>query len=175
MEYGKFNSAEELLKGYKELEKSFTQKCQQLAELRSQTEQSGTNGDPSPLLPELRNDLAETLEGDMEKGSDAQPQIKDEGAAMEVQIACAVPADVKATSAANDTQSPSKPTAEQIKQYLAEHPDALGLLQEGSAVKPNTPLPKVMASGGNVSLTLPTKPKTIKEASVLARRLFDGA
>ncbi len=29
MEYGKFSSAEELLRGYEELEKSFTRKCQQ--------------------------------------------------------------------------------------------------------------------------------------------------
>ncbi len=36
MEYGKFNSAEELLKGYTELEKSFTQKCQQLSALEKQ-------------------------------------------------------------------------------------------------------------------------------------------
>ena len=34
MTYGKFATAEELLKGYVELEKSFTQKCQQLAALK---------------------------------------------------------------------------------------------------------------------------------------------
>ena len=36
MEYGKFSSAEELMKGYTELEKSFTQKCQQLSALQKQ-------------------------------------------------------------------------------------------------------------------------------------------
>lgn len=33
MEYGKFETAEELLKGYNELEKAFTKKCQELNEL----------------------------------------------------------------------------------------------------------------------------------------------
>lgn len=64
-EYGKFKSAEELLRGYNELEKSFTQRCQQLAELQKQLSElpatqpaaqpqqsSGTNGagatEPSP-------------------------------------------------------------------------------------------------------------------------------
>ena len=129
MEYGKFNSAEELLKGYNELEKSFTHKCQQLAELQKQIETkennnqqaaSGTNENSSPL------------------------NKQDDGAAMEVQVACAVPADVDATPAANDSPNPQQP------------------------------LPKVMTSGGNVSLVLPSKPKTIKEASLLAKQLFDG-
>lgn len=34
MKYGKFETAEELLKAYNELEKAFTQKCQELAELK---------------------------------------------------------------------------------------------------------------------------------------------
>lgn len=34
MNYGKFNSAEELLKGYDELEKAFTKKCQELTEFQ---------------------------------------------------------------------------------------------------------------------------------------------
>ena len=33
MDFGKFASAEELLKSYNQLEKSFTQKCQQLSAL----------------------------------------------------------------------------------------------------------------------------------------------
>lgn len=123
MEYGKFASAEELLKGYNELEKSFTQKCQQLSQLRNQM---STNSD-----------------GTNEASSPSQQTEENDGAAAEVQAACAVPADNDASSAASDSQA-----------------------------SPISPLPKVMTSGGNLSLAAPTKPRTIKEASVLAIEFF---
>lgn len=37
MKYGKFETAEGLLKGYNELEKAFTQKCQELKQVRKDT------------------------------------------------------------------------------------------------------------------------------------------
>ena len=124
MEYGKFNSAEELLKGYTELEKSFTQKCQQLSELQKQmaTEQNqenkqepiGTNGQPSPI------DAAQSTADDM---------------------AHTVPAPSDADSRPNESQSVALP-------------------------------PKVMMGGGNVSMALPNRPKTLKEASELAKKYF---
>lgn len=150
---GKFNSAEELLKSYNELEKSFTQKCQQLAALQKQA--------------------AENTDGTNEQSSPSH-NTEDNGAAMEVQVACAVPADRDASSAANDSPSPQQTAIEQIKQYLDANPDARALLLEEPTVAASPPLPKVMASGGNVPLVLPTKPKTIKEASLLAKRIFDG-
>ena len=122
MEYGKFNSAEELLKGYTELEKSFTQKCQQLSELQKQvaTEQNeekkqnliGTSGQPSP--------------------NDATPSTADDAAN-------SVPTSSDADSCSNESQSVALP-------------------------------PKVMMGGGNVSMALPNRPKTLKEASELAKK-----
>ena len=125
MEYGKFNSAEELLKGYTELEKSFTQKCQQLSELQKQMVEGnkqerqqeipvGTNGQPSP------NDAAQSTADD---------------------AACTVPAPNDADSHSRESQSVALP-------------------------------PKVMTGGGNVSMALPNRPKTLKEASELAKKFF---
>ena len=131
MEYGKFNSAEELLKGYTELEKSFTQKCQQLSELQKQmaeasssqeTQQQhqqenpvGTNGQPSPI-------------------SATQSTADDE--------ANTVPTPSGADSPTDASQSVALP-------------------------------PKVMTGGGNVSMALPNRPKTLKEASELAKKYFN--
>ena len=117
MEYGKFNSAEELLKGYESLEKSFTQKCQQLSALEKKLlENSGTNGSPSP-----QNEAEQSVANDT---VDTVPQA----------------------AGADSTQ--------QVDQCPAE------------------PLPRVMTSGGNVSLALPNRPKTLKEASDLAKKYF---
>ena len=123
MEYGKFNSAEELLKGYTELEKSFTQKCQELSALKQNMEQahqteSGTSGQPSPLT------------------NDAQSTADDRAT---------VPTSENADSS---TESPSA---------------------EVHAVN----LPRVMTGGGNVSMALPNRPKTLKEASELAKKYFN--
>ena len=124
MEYGKFNSAEELLKGYTELEKSFTQKCQQLSELQKQIaadnqeikqDPIGTNGQPSP------NDATQSTADDK---------------------ACTVPAPSDADSHFSESQSVALP-------------------------------PKVMMGGGNVSMALPNRPKTLKEASELAKKYFN--
>ena len=122
MEYGKFNSAEELLKGYTELEKSFTQKCQELAALKQNMEQtehnsSGTSGQPSP------------------QGEIAQ-------------------------STADDTAT--VPTPE----------NADSLTESQGAIQQATP-PRVMTGGGNVSMALPNRPKTLKEASELAKKYFN--
>ena len=138
MEYGKFNSAEELLKGYNELEKSFTQKCQQLAELRNKlTETAESNTDNNAITQQ-------TQQGGTNENSSPLVTVQGNGSAAEENVVCAVPADVDASSAASNSQAPA------------------------------TPLPKVMQGGGNISMALPTKPKTIKEASMLARKLFNN-
>lgn len=116
MEYGKFNSAEELLKGYESLEKSFTQKCQQLSALEKKLNESGTNGSPSPQQTDgtsVANDTVETVP----------------------------------TATNTDVSTP-------LNQTPVELP------------------PHVMTSGGNVSLALPNRPKTLKEASDLAKKYF---
>ena len=116
MEYGKFNSAEELLKGYESLEKSFTQKCQQLSALEKKINESGTNGVPSPQQEaeqSVANDTVDT-----------------------------VPTPVDADGSQQLNQSPA-----------------------------SVP-PRVMTNGGNVSCALPNRPKTLKEASELAKKYF---
>ena len=121
MEYGKFNSAEELLKGYNELEKSFTQKCQELSALKQDIEKqqqtdSGTSGQPSPL-------------------------------------------DEPAQSTADDVATVPTPGG-------ADSPKEC----QSAEVQPVPP--RVMTGGGNVSMALPNRPKTLQEASELAKKYF---
>lgn len=137
MDYGKFTSAEELLKGYNALEKSFTQKCQQLSALQKQLGTSQTQTDQTEqVLPPVSTD------------------------------------DVVATIPEVDTSSNDLvPTDEQLQQYLESNPQlAFKLLQ---AQVPTPTAPTVMTGGGTMSLALPSRPKTIKEATVMAQKLFE--
>ena len=122
MEYGKFNSAEELLKGYTELEKSFTQKCQELSALKqdiaNQQSNSGTSGQPSPQQTEAPSTAVETA---------------------------------------------TVPTPDSADSLTESH----------SAEVNNTIPPRVMTGGGNVSMALPNRPKTLREASELAKKYFN--
>ena len=150
MEYGKFSSAEELLKGYVELEKSFTQKCQQLAALEKQNAAAkvtdGTSAEASPSTAEEAQsttvDKAETVPQD---GCDAKTVL------------------VGSEPLAN------VPTDEQLQQYLMNNPEIIQkILQQNKSEQ----APSVMSGGGDVSLALPSRPKTIKEASIMAREIF---
>lgn len=137
MDYGKFTSAEELLKGYNALEKSFTQKCQQLSTLQKQLGTSQTQTDQTEqVLPPVSTD------------------------------------DVVATIPEVDTSSNDLvPTDEQLQQYLESNPQlAFKLLQ---AQSPTPTAPTVMTGGGTMSLALPSRPKTIKEATLMAQKLFE--
>lgn len=135
MDYGKFNSAEELLKGYIELEKSFTQKCQQLSQLQKQ---QGTS--ESVLHPD---DLS-------------SPQTTEQTDS--------------ATLQEQPPQSEVVPTDAQLQQYLERNPKlAIKLLSTHEA--PPT-APTVITGGGTMSLALPSKPKSIKEATLMAQKLF---
>ena len=123
MEYGKFNSAEELLKGYTELEKSFTQKCQELSALKQDIEQnkqseSGTSGQPSPQQDSAQSTADDTATVPTPKNADSSTE---------------------SISADNTSTNP----------------------------------PRVMTGGGNVSMALPNRPKTLREASELAKKYFN--
>lgn len=150
MEYGKFNSAEELLKGYVELEKSFTQKCQQLAAIEKQNAAAkvtdGTSAEASPSTTEAAQsttvDNAETVP---QSGDDAK------------------------TVLVGSEPLPSAPTEEELQQYLMNNPEIVQkILQQNKSEQ----TPSVMSGGGDVSLALPSRPKTIKEASIMAREIF---
>lgn len=137
MDYGKFNSAEELLKGYNELEKSFTQKCQQLSQLQKQQGTSESVTHPDGL---------------------SSPQKTDDVVEMPT----------KAQSVLSDD---IVPTDEQLQQYLERNPTlALKLL---SSHAPVPTAPTVITNGGSMSLALPSKPRTIKEATLMAQKLFE--
>ena len=137
MDYGKFTSAEELLKGYNALEKSFTQKCQQLSILQKQLGTSQTHADQTEqvLPPVPTDDIVATIP---------------EEAPSSIDIA---------------------PTNEQLQQYLESNPTlAFKLLQ---AQQPTPTAPTVITGGGSMSLALPSKPKTMKEATLMAQKLFE--
>lgn len=138
MNYGKFSSAEELLKGYNALEKSFTQKCQQLSLLQKQqgTSQTSTHQTEDVLPPTQEVDNVATI-----------PEV-----------------DTSSTVVA--------PTDAQLQQYLESNPQvALKLLQ---SQQPTPTAPTVMTGGGSMSLALPSKPKTIREATLMAQKMFDN-
>ena len=151
MEYGKFNSAEELLKGYESLEKSFTQKCQQLSALERKINESGINGEPSPqenVGQSVANDTVET-----------------------------VPEATNADSSQSLNQRPTELTPDAVRQYLVDHPEMnLELSRGGDSLSNSAERvipPRVMTGGGNVSCALPNRPKTLKEASELAKKYFN--
>lgn len=149
MEYGKFNSAEELLKGYTELEKSFTQKCQRVSALEKELNGGINVENTSPQVTQ----------------SAEQPAVEEKAT---------VPVLTEADSP-QDAPSDSAETSaiERIKQYLASHPEEACLLRQPTEKRAAPP--KVMTAGGNVSMALPSRPKTIKEASAMAKELFRNA
>ena len=130
MQYGKFNTAEELLKGYTELEKSFTQKCQELSALRNEISHNNEH-----------NNETVTSGG---TSDNSPPPTEDTGAAA-AEHADTVPAENDASSAVGASPTPQQ-----------------------------QPLPRVMNGGGNLSMALPSRPKTLTEASAMAKELFGG-
>ena len=139
--YGKFNSAEELLKGYTELEKSFTQKCQQLSALQKQiqSEYPVTNG--SSEQSDQATFVADNVETD--------------GTNVDV---------AKSTSPQQDSEQGVGTTVPS-----RDETDGRSESRADTASRP----PRIMAGGGNISAALPNRPKTLKEASELAKKYFN--
>ncbi len=140
MEYGKFTSAEQLLKSYNELQKAFTQKCQQLAALQQQN----ATADGTSLEPPIATVGTET--------SDQVATIPQEEPTLIVEQSC--------------SNADRQPTPQEIEQYLLQNPNFV--LQLFNSRMPTAP--QIMTSGGAVQLTMPSRPKTIKEAGELARK-----
>ena len=178
MQYGKFDTAEELLRGYNALEQAFTQKCQQLAKITNGTNdvanvadvevhKDGTSENASPLLA---NDVVVTAEhGDnaiSDSGTNAgsSPSQTAQGVvAVPLTEQFSVPNDMPTATHLDET--------ERVKKYLQDNPQLVAELLsrvQGSPVPPN-----VMNGGGTVSMAMPTRPKTLREASELAKKLFD--
>lgn len=212
MNFGKFNSAEELLKGYNELEKSFTQKCQQLSALKSQVhqqtaaqaEQSESPQAAASFADESQSQLsaqnsssidpqaqascgsaAETVQGPVPVQSAYISQTDGTNAAASpsgaersttVGSADTVPQSAATPVLVGPDSAPNVPTEAQLQQYLLANPAfARQLLQSASANRRETATaPVVMYGGGNVSPAAPSRPKTLREASILAKQMFDS-
>lgn len=215
MTYGKFATAEELLKGYVELEKSFTQKCQQLAALKetmqakaaptseqvAKTEQAKaapTSEQVAKTAPTSQQVVQETQQAKVATTieqvaketeqffenilqDETLAEIANDGTNVETSPSAAeqsttVDSAVTVPQSGQDASvldghatAPVAPTDEQLQQYLKNNPKViLQLLQQSSEFAPT-----VMSGGGNVSLAMPSRPKTIKEASLMAKNLFN--
>lgn len=171
MEYGKFNSAEELLKGYRELESRFTQKCQQLSLAEKQLQQERVSETPqkNATTSSENNCCANNTETATDGTSTEVSPSQEATQSTTVDNADTVPqAETAQYSASDGAASVSIPTEQQLQQYLKDHPEkVLQLLQRDSEN-----VVGVMSGGGNVSLALPSRPRSIKEASLMAKDLF---
>lgn len=176
-QFGKFSSAEQLLKSYENLEKSFTQKCQQLADLqksavanKSQEVVEDGKKTANQVAVEPNDYEQNKKSSDDICGINAEASPHAEERSTTVDSATTVPEvlpDADETSGGHD--SSGKISQEQLQQFVEENPDVVfRILQRRSEEF----APDVMNGGGCVSLALPSRPKTIREASILAKELF---
>lgn len=182
MEFGKFNSLEDLVKGYNALEQAFTQKCQQVKEL-----QNNINNNGAATSPETGTSEAEPNNGGT--NGNASPNGQNSAATAAENVCDGTNADTSPTaygaqSAAigtvpdkgatapevdNRTQDKSTELLSQLRQILIGNPELLNGLAQKQSIAP----PSVISGGGNVSMALPSRPKTLKEASEMAQKLFE--
>ncbi|MEG1706184.1 MAG: hypothetical protein RR086_05925 [Clostridia bacterium] len=164
---GKFADKEQLYSAYCELEKEFTKKCQQLKELQT----SGTSVKTPPQTDSV------------EKFFSAYPEAR----AYETSIVKSVSDNPKKYEEANglalaylDTicDKDFKKTLAQdqdfLQQYIFANPKVTDyVLQNVVDTLTATHAPNLISrNNGAMSLALPNKPKTIKEASILANEYF---
>ena len=162
----KFNDYDKLLSSYNSLEKEFTKKCQELSDVKKQ---SGTSSNEPPQQQTLEEFLVQFPDAETFKEQISQainnPQYGNS-------------ADAYARSYFDLLRQNyvSKETLAQddnfLQQYVLSNKDVVAkLLQK---VEPTTaPVPTVISgNAGAMSVTLPTRPKTIAEASKLAQEFF---
>lgn len=192
MDYGKFTSLDELVKGYNQLEKSFTQKCQQLAESerqnrtlseqlaqldKSNTELVETKAATAPIAQECAlTDEPKEICQTATIGTNGQPSPKDSevGTAHSTTVESVetVPQDTVADAVpvSSDLAPAEKtPSEAELQQYLLQNPEFAQKLLQNTKTEF---APVVMGGGGNVPLAPPSRPKSIKEASLMAKDLF---
>jgi hypothetical protein len=165
MEYGKFETLEELINGYVSLEKEFTKKCQELSEIIKKQEDEERNSN----IGTSENDGATITSGN--NAVDCAESV--------------LPPRGGTGDAVNPEDMP------QLKTYLMQIPDELSLDEAAlkEFVEKNRKLadkifeiylfknslssaPKVIGGGGYLPTAPQTKPKNISEASNLSRHLF---
>jgi len=175
--YGKFKDADSLLNGYKELEKEFTKKCQQLSELRKSNDIDNTNKVPIYKTENWRSEIKDYL---------AQNNRANDFA---VDIAKVIMQDEKLACMPNCLDlAYNKVLADRYKseQDMARDDDFLEkyiyndenikskIVSEYLAkIKNNTAPPIILkAKGDSVGVISPTKPKNLSEARMVVERLF---
>lgn len=182
MEFGKFNSLEDLVKGYNALEQAFTQKCQQVKEL-----QNNINNNSAATSPETGTNEAASNNGGT--NGNASPNGQNYAAMAAENVCDGTNADTSPTAYGaqsatigtvpdkgatspevdNRTQDKSTELLSQLRQILIGNPELLAGLAPKQSIAP----PSVISGGGNVSMALPSRPKTLKEASEMAQKLFE--
>ena len=182
--FGKFTSAEELVRGYEQLERTFTQKCQQLAQVQALLDQSATQAVDNELSPTeqtvttpIQPQAADSAVNELSADCDS-PSL-DKGGALTPSTGTSTqpPAEHDVSTVPQVTESSSwRNVGDQgqqlqaLQQFLADNPHLRAQLLQGT---PTSTAPTLMNGGGDVSLALPNKPRTVKEASALAKQLFD--
>lgn len=184
--FGKFNSQEELIRGYEQLERAFTQKCQQLAQVQAQLElqtnstvvDNGTPPATSATTANIEQNAAGSAVNELSVDCDStSSNIGGVASLPSTGTSTQPPAEHDVSTVPQVTESSSwrnvgsqAQLLQAMQQFLAENPHLRGQLLQGT---PTSQAPNLMSGGGDVSLALPNKPRTVKEASELARHLFE--
>lgn len=165
-QYGKFTSADELLRGYEELEKCYTKKCQELSKLKNQT---GGTSEQTP--PQTEQTVAQTVSD----GVVPMPQkVQDAPDASYVKATeqknSAQSLGYSATNGQEESCQSQTQLVESLQQFLRLNPDiARNLLQKTTA---SEVAPRVIGSGGALGMAEPVRAKSLGEASRLALKSF---
>ncbi len=175
--YGKFKDADSLLNGYKELEKEFTKKCQQLSELKKSNEIDNTPKVPIYKTENWRSEINEYLANN-NKANDfavdiARTLMQDE------KLACMPNClDLAYNKVLADRYKSEQDMARDdkfLEKYIYNNEDIkFKILTEYLAkIKNNTTPPIILkAKGDSVGVISPTKPKNLSEARLVVERLF---
>ena len=148
MNFGKFANAQALFNAYQNLEKEFTKKSQQLKELKKQLD---CDNDENILSPQRDTDnfaMQNPNESQLHADNPVQTSVKDAD-------------NILADKDFMETHVFNNPVVanEVLQRYL------LALSKQD--------LPQTInGKSGAMSLTPPKKPQSLKEASVLAKKLF---
>lgn len=178
MEYGKFDSVEALMNGYAALEKEFTRKCQELTRLQN-------NNNAEASTPQGTIDAeANALGTNVDKPRDIAPltATAEDTAKLRTSESSSPEGEKGACASSEGTvpETSDKPvstdgSSQKDAELLSALKRLFALEQAGADVvtKPSVAPPSVMHGGGNVSMALPSRPKTLKEASEMAKKLFE--
>lgn len=152
----KFRDYDSLLSSYQQLEKKFTQKCQQLAQIHGTSDDTSPTSISPPYSREQFYDAypdARQYEQQITKSLDSPNGNADMSTYLASYIQCLT---------SNSQSSNSSATSQQCADNVP------------LANVTTTPLPTIIAgNNGNMSLAMPSLPKTIAQASEMAKKIFE--